>query len=50
MVFDLQDLNKVFIQDIAIPPFVEMLAEQFLGIDIYTNLSVMTSSSTRISQ
>ena len=38
VVFDLQDLNRVSIRDAAMPPFVETLAEQFLGAGIYTNL------------
>ena len=38
MVFDLQDLNRVSIRGVAMPPFVETLAEQFSGAGIYTNL------------
>ena len=38
VVFDLQDLNRVSIQDVAILPFIEILAEQFSGVGIYINL------------
>ena len=39
VVFDLQDLNRVSIQDTVMLPFVETLAEQFSGAGIYTNLN-----------